>query len=117
DYNSVSKLISDGIINECKIENCSVSPISIIRYVVKGKVQKVSYRKWIRKQALSKRLHGYTRNLLNGNVVVVVAGLEHDVKAFKKIVEQGSPKSKVTEVLEKEWTRPINVGFIIKKTI
>lgn len=116
-YQRVRKLLYNGIVSQCTIENCDNAPIIKKRFIVKGKVQKVSYRKWIQKQALKIGLNGYTRNLKNGNVIVVVGGKQNIVDTFKAVCEQGSPRSNVTEVITKDWNKPIGIGFNIKKTI
>ena len=68
-------------------------------------------------QANKQKLHGYTRNLKNGKVVVVVASEnENKVKNFKKYCEQGPEKAVVEEVKEYDWNSQIKAGFEIRKT-
>src|SRR5690625_2559712 len=115
DYRGIRRMLARGIVQNYQV---SKAPAKLYktRYIVSGKVQKVSYRHWIRRQAVRKGLHGYTRNLKNGNVIVVVGGEEKKVKDFKKICKQGSRRAKVKEVKELAWNREIRTGFIIKKS-
>lgn len=84
-----------------------------IKYIVRGKVQKVGFRYWIRKKALEKDLHGYAQNLRDGTLEIAIAGEEVVVNSFIETCKQGPNRAQVTEVLEKEWDGPLNVGFKI----
>lgn len=84
------------------------------KYIIEGKVQKVGYRKWVRRKALENDLFGYAQNLNDGTVVVVVAGPEENVKSFKNICKVGPKKANVKNVKEEPWINPIKVGFEIK---
>lgn len=86
-----------------------------IKYNISGKVQKVGYRKWIRKKALEHDLYGFAQNLNNGTVDVVVAGEKDRVAEFKATVAVGSAKSKVENLTEVKWGKSIKVGFEIKE--
>src|SRR5699024_9189289 len=64
-----------------------------VMYVVKGKVQNVNYRTWIRRQAVQLDLHGYAQNRNNGDVHVVVSGSNDNVTELKKLCKKGSKKA------------------------
>src|SRR5690625_871912 len=115
DYRGIRRMLARGIVQNYQV---SKAPDKLFktRYIVSGKVQKVAYRRWIRRQAVRRDLHGYTRNLKNGNVVVVVGGDEKKVKDFKTICKQGPRRARVEEVKELTWEREIRAGFIIKKS-
>ncbi|MEJ8778294.1 acylphosphatase [Pseudogracilibacillus sp. ICA-222130] len=115
-YGLVRKQLTEGTMQSIELSQKPIDPFAMRQYIVYGKVQKVSYRKWIQKEARKKRLHGYARNLKNGNVEIIVGGEKKDVEDFKQICEKGSPRSNVTHVIEKEWNVPIPTGFIIKKS-
>src|SRR5690625_127806 len=115
DYRGIRRMLARGNVQNYQV---SKAPDKLFktRYIVSGKVQKVAYRRWIRRQAVRRDLHGYTRNLKNGNVVVVVGGDEKKVKDFKTICKQGPRRARVEEVKELTWEREIRAGFIIKKS-
>lgn len=82
--------------------------------IFSGKVQKVGYRKWIKKEALKQHLHGFVKNLKNGKVMIVVAGKnEEQVKKFRDLCNTGSKKAKVEDVKRRCWEKPIKAGFEI----
>src|SRR5699024_3606755 len=62
-------------------------------------------------------MHGYTRNLRNGNVVVVVANEDGQlVDDFKQICYHGPEKAVVKDVWEYTWDNQIKLGFEIRET-
>ena len=67
--------------------------------LVKGKVQGVWYRKYTKDQANSLGIKGYVKNDENGNVYVEAEGTTEAITAFIETIKQGSPLSKVSEVL------------------
>ncbi len=84
------------------------------KYEIKGKVQGVGFRRWVRKKALEADLYGFAQNQNDGSLTVVVAGTEENVNDFKRICKTGPKKSDVKEVHEDLWDKPIKVGFEIK---
>ncbi|WP_147803694.1 acylphosphatase [Alkalicoccus halolimnae] len=85
-------------------------------YTLRGKVQGVGYRAWIKREALLRELHGYARNEADGSVTVVVCHPnKKKVNNFKKVVIEGPAKAEVEEILEEEWTKPVRVGFVTKQ--
>jgi len=76
------------------------------KFIIKGKVQGVFYRKSIYKIAKKTGFKGYIKNLDNGDVEAVALLNEENLKEFINILKKGSPCSK-TE----------NIGYIkCKKT-
>src|SRR5699024_4623242 len=97
----------------------TVSPVPLNlsfakKYNMTGKVQGVGFRRWIRKKALESDLYGYAQNLRDGSLDVVVAGDEVMVNKFRDTCKQGPKASKVKEISEAMWERPIKIGFEIK---
>src|SRR5699024_11193611 len=72
DYKKIRELFVSKIVKEAVVPEAPNGVLYAKRYVLSGKVQKVGYRNWVRRQALKHHLNGYTRNLKNGKVVVVV---------------------------------------------
>lgn len=115
DYRNIRKIFLNKQAQEITIADAPKEKLYTARYIVSGKVQKVGYRAWIQKRALKQGLHGYTRNLKNGNVVVVVASDSLDkVKKFKQICEKGPSRAKVEKVKELEWNASVKIGFEIR---
>lgn len=117
DYPKIKSLLEKMLVKELHVADAPNGKLYAKRYVVSGKVQRVGYRRWIRRQAGKLNLHGYTRNLKNGRVVVVVASEKKDkVKKFKDICFMGPRKAKVKDIAEYDWTTQIKAGFEIRKT-
>ncbi len=116
DYKNILELLRSNSVKQLEVSDAPVGELYAKRYVISGKVQKVGYRRWIRKQAIENGLHGYTRNLNNGKVVVVVAAVEKDkVNNFKRTCYEGPERAEVTNVKEYLWDKQIRVGFEIRK--
>nr|WP_236784696.1 acylphosphatase [Alteribacter salitolerans] len=115
DFNSIKAPFESSLVEELKILPAEQGKLYAKKYIVSGKVQKVGYRQWIRRKALQQGLHGYTRNLKNGRVVVVVAGTdETKVSNFKSTCHKGPSKAAVQRVTEYSWEKPLKTGFEIK---
>lgn len=71
-----------------------------VRLIVRGRVQGVCYRAFTEQEARRLGLRGWVRNLPDGAVEIVVAGLPDDpaVAALRSWCWQGSPASRVTAV-------------------
>src|SRR5699024_5677445 len=96
DYLSIYDILQKKYAQELTVTDAPNGELHTARYIVSGKVQKVGYRAWVRRQAIKRNLHGYTRNLENGRVVVIVAGDDKKkVDNFKQICLKGSPRAKV----------------------
>jgi D-alanine-D-alanine ligase-like ATP-grasp enzyme/acylphosphatase len=114
DYPSIHSILQKKFAQELTLTDATDGKVHTARYIISGKVQKVGYRAWVRKQAIRQGLHGYTRNLENGRVVVVVGGNEKAVGDFKKMCQKGPARAKVKRVKELEWESPIKLGFEIR---
>ncbi|MFG6119279.1 acylphosphatase [Thalassobacillus sp. B23F22_16] len=117
DYKNILDLFRSNSLEQARVTDAPVGQLYAKRYVISGNVQKVGYRRWIRRQAIEQGLHGYTRNLNNGNVVVVVAGIDkHTVDDFKDTCYHGSSKAEVEKIKEFAWDKQIRIGFEIRKS-
>ena len=83
--------------------------------LVKGKVQRVSYRFCTHAQALKCNLTGYVKNLHNGDVYIEAEGKEEDINKLIDWCYVGSPLSRVTEVIAEESEVKNFETFEVKK--
>jgi len=68
------------------------------RYFASGTVQGVGFRHYTRREALRLGLTGWVRNLPDGRVEVVAAGLAEQLDAFERFLRQGPPGASVTSL-------------------
>ena len=73
-----------------------------VRLIVKGKVQRVGFRRYVLDLAQEMGLTGYVKNLQDGSVEVLVQGPEGSVSEFMKAVKSPPPPAVVREVLEEQ---------------
>ncbi|ALX49944.1 acylphosphatase [Lentibacillus amyloliquefaciens] len=115
DYKAILELLRSRSVKALELTNAPVGKLFAKRYVISGKVQDVGFRRWLQKQAVARGLHGYTRNLRNGKVVVVVGDTDKaNVNAFKDICYEGPVQAEVSDIQEYFWDKQIKIGFEIR---
>ena len=114
-YKKVSSLLKNKLVNHLEVTDVPATTLIAKKYTVKGKVQGVYYRRYVQKHAIKLGLNGYTKNLKNGDVLIVAASEKLDaLKEFITICYEGPEKAKVNEIIEEDWEKQINIGFEIK---
>jgi len=68
---------------------------------VKGRVQGVGFRYFVRQEAIRFGLCGYVKNLYNGDVEIFVEGDEKIMQLFKDTLKKGPHYGEVSELLVK----------------
>jgi acylphosphatase len=81
-----------------------------VRAIVSGRVQGVWYRAHTRDKARELGLHGYVRNLADGNVEIVALGDESAVDALIDWSWTGPPMSRVTDVQVEPFDESVGGG-------
>jgi len=76
------------------------------KITVKGKIQGVSYRDFVKKHAQKLEIEGTVQNSDEGTVIINVCGSSDKLEDFIDLLYQGPPKAKVEEVREE----PISHG-------
>lgn len=66
--------------------------------IVEGRVQGVGYREFVRMQAQRLHLHGWVRNLPDGEVEVLVEGEDVALTHLVMLLEKGPPLADVDDV-------------------
>ena len=69
-----------------------------VKITVSGKVQGVCFRYYTRQQALKLGLHGYVKNLVNGDVEIVAQGNSSQVDRLIEWSKSGSPAAEVNNL-------------------
>jgi len=68
------------------------------KFIIKGTVQGVYYRKSVYENTLSKKIFGYIKNLPNGDVEALANLDDNTFDTFVTILKKGSSYSKVTNL-------------------
>ena len=66
--------------------------------VITGKVQGVGFRHWLYKAAVQKKINGWVKNNISGEVEALLIGNEMEINNLIKICKKGPPSSKVTKI-------------------
>ncbi|NLJ18735.1 acylphosphatase [Globicatella sulfidifaciens] len=102
-----AKIMPDQVLN---------SEIYQLRYIVSGKVQKVGFRKWLKKHATALGIDGYCKNRWDGKLEVVACSkMEDDLLKLNKLLHIGPRRSQVEKVSFKTSNKNIKPGFHIFK--
>ncbi len=72
--------------------------------IIKGRVQGVFYREWIRSQAESMNLTGWVKNLASGKVEAVFEGPKEKVEEIIDKCKEGSGAARV-ENIDIKWEK------------
>ena len=73
--------------------------------VISGRVQGVGFRYWLRNIAIGKKIFGWVKNNISGDVEALIIGNEKEVRGLIKLCEIGSPSSKVDYVKVNEYKK------------
>ena len=84
-----------------------------IRATVSGKVQGVSFRDFVRGCALEFGVHGYVRNLKEGEVEVLAQGSEDVLRKLVERLHKGPVLAEVKGV-NVEWRRPAAIYTVFE---
>ena len=66
--------------------------------VITGKVQGVGFRHWLYKAAVQKKINGWVKNNISGEVEALLIGNEMEINNLIEICKKGPPSSKVTKI-------------------
>ena len=83
------------------------------KFIIKGTVQKVYYRKTVCDNAKKENYNGYIKNLENGDVEACITCKEKDLETFIKILKKGSAKSIVTNITQTKCDKIFDRSFSI----
>ena len=73
-----------------------------VHIIVKGKVQGVFFRDFTQEKATSLGIKGTVRNRRDGSVEIYARGLQELIKEFEQWCWEGSPYSRVVQVVSRE---------------
>jgi acylphosphatase len=74
--------------------------VTVIRIVVRGRVQGVGYRAFVEDEALRLRIEGWVRNRRDGTVEVLLAGSAEAVRDMIAICREGPLGAQVDDIYE-----------------
>lgn len=114
DFNTVYDLFLSGICKEYQIPDVPKGKLSSTRFRISGVSGSLTYKKWIRRIVRSLDLHGYIKDLNNGETSVVISGLASSVDKFRDVITTEAPRNiKVKNIVEKTRKLPVEIGFEI----
>ena len=66
--------------------------------IISGKVQGVGFRYWLYKAAMQRKIDGWVKNKISGEVEALLVGNDVDINNLISLCKKGPPSSKVTKV-------------------
>lgn len=86
---------------------------SCLHGYVSGRVQGVSFRAFVREQALRAGVSGWARNVPDGRVEVLLCGAESALQQIVHALHRGPTRARVTDVSLQPAHAPDVTGFTI----
>ena len=74
-----------------------------LRLFISGKVKRVRFRLFVKRQADALGLAGWVRNTRSNRVEILAEGPKHDLEALLEAVKQGPPEAEV-EAVDARWS-------------
>ena len=86
------------------------------KFVVKGTVQGIFFRKFAKEKADELSLKGHVRNLANGDVEVLVEGDSDNINRMESLLNEGPQYSQVRSVerSEQKWSGDFSEFKVIR---
>ena len=66
--------------------------------IISGKVQGVGFRYWLYKAAIQRKIDGWVKNKVSGEVEALLIGNEVNINNLIALCKKGPPSSKVTKI-------------------
>jgi len=85
------------------------------RFIIRGRVQGVWYRKSVQEAAAKAGFSGYVQNLFDGSVEAAVTCDERRLKDFTGLLERGSRLSEVEQIEMTEIREAFDNGFAVRQ--
>jgi acylphosphatase len=79
--------------------------VTVLHVAVRGRVQGVGFRWFVRERARALGLSGWVRNNSDGSVEVFAVGPQNELAKLRKMLEEGPPAATV-DVVEDEQKEP-----------
>lgn len=112
DFEKIEEVLRSDYVREVTVPPYPINDLVAKKLTVSGKVQGVGFRNWVQKIAIGRRINGYVKNLKNGNVLIIAAGKEENMKDFIEVIKaKKTSKINVSEVKEQDWSKPVKLGF------
>lgn len=99
---------------EVEVSSAPMGYLYTKRFVVTGNVQRNSFHRYLKKNAMDHNLHGYVKNIVFDEIEIVIAGTDKEViTEFKEQISNYPQGSRVDHITEEDWDEPVTVGFEI----
>ncbi|WP_080872496.1 acylphosphatase [Oceanobacillus timonensis] len=117
DYLSLLEPLKKYAVEEIKVISTPMDGMSAKKYTVTGKLNRVGYMNYIKRQALQNDLYGYVKRIDANTVeIYLISDKKEVINSFEKFVRKGSKKSVVEHIEEQELkysNKPKKTGFIM----
>ena len=82
--------------------------------LITGEVQGVGFRYWLYKAAIQKKIDGWVKNKISGEVEALLIGDVVKIDNLIKLCEKGPPSSKVTKIKVQNYQKKfLKKSFVI----
>ncbi len=99
-----------------EISTDKMNPKKSIRVLIKGKVQKIGFRKWLWRNAHLHAISGWIQNNPDGTIESIFYGAPNAVDHLLNMCRKGPKNAVVTEITSFPYEKDVSFGFFINKT-
>src|SRR5699024_9593396 len=125
DYESLLEPLRTWSAAEISVMLAPRKKLNGMKYIIEGDFDRDSFKEWIKRLALRRKLHGYIKDLTDNKVEVFVVGTNPKrFETFLKVIEKGNKTTTINNIkyeaikkkkIKKKKTNEVQIGFQIKK--
>lgn len=116
DLNTILEPLQSRSAVEVEVAPAPLGKMYAKKYVLTGSVSSESYHQLIKREALSRDLHGYVNSYVNGDIEVIISGTnKEEVNQFKNVLRNAPKKVRIKRIEEEAWRFPVKIGFEINE--
>src|SRR5699024_38645 len=119
DYESLLEPLRTWSAAEISVMLAPRKKLNGMKYIIEGDFDRDSFKEWIKRLALRRKLHGYIKDLTDNKVEVFVVGTNPKrFETFLKVIEKGNKTTTINnikyEAIKIKDTDYFQIGFQIK---
>jgi len=118
DFDNILEPITKRAASNVDVINPPLGKLYGKKFIVTGEFNKGNYRRYVRRQAIKRNMHGYTERTVDNQIIVVIMSTDEvEVIQFKDVCLEGPKGIEVEDIEDIEehiWNKPVKLSFETK---